>query len=130
MLRAILGRAEGDAVIVELAQLLQRHHLEAARIGQDRARPVHEFVQAAQRRHALGTRTQHEMEGIAEHDLRTGLGDRLREHRLDGAGGADRHEGRRLDRAMGRGDAATACRAVPGQQLEGKAHRRNRQQSP
>ena len=130
MLRAVDRRAEGDAVGVELAQFLERHHLEAARIGQDRARPVHELVQPAQRRHALGARPQHQVEGVAEHDLRAGLGDRLRQHRLDRAGGAERHEGRRLDRAVRGGDAAATGGAVAGQKLEGKTHRRNKQQSP
>ena len=37
-------------LLVELAQLRQRHHLEAAGIGEDRPRPVHELVQAAERR--------------------------------------------------------------------------------
>ena len=37
MRRAVEMRAERHAVLVELAQLGQRHHLEAAGIGQDRA---------------------------------------------------------------------------------------------
>ena len=112
MLRAVDRRAEGDAVGIELAQLAERHHLEAARIGQDRTRPVHEPVQPAQRRHPLGAGPQHQVEGVAQHDLGAGLGDRLRQHRLDGAGGAERHEGRRLDRAV-RGRDAAAPRPAP-----------------
>ena len=50
MHRAVEMRAEGHAVLVDLAQLGERHHLEAAGIGQDRMRPVHEPVQAAERR--------------------------------------------------------------------------------
>ena len=42
----------------------QRHDLEAAGIGQDRMRPVHEFVQTAERRNALGARAQHQVIGI------------------------------------------------------------------
>jgi hypothetical protein len=119
-----------SAHFIELAQVLERHHLETARIGQDRPRPIHELVQPAQCRHALGARPQHQMEGVAEHDLRAGLGDRLRQHRLDRARSAERHESRRLDRAVRGRDAAATGGAVAGQKLEGKTHRRNKQQSP
>ena len=130
MLRAVDRRAEGDALGIDLAQLSQRHDLETARVGEDRPWPVHERVQAAQGGDALGTWPQHEVEGIAQHDFRAGLGDGLRQHRLHGAGSADRHEGRRLDRAVRRREAAAAGRAVGAQKLEGQTHRRNKQQSP
>ena len=63
---------EGDAVLVELAELRQRHHLEAAGVGQDRPRPVGEGVQAAERRHPLGARPQHQVIGVAEDDVGAG----------------------------------------------------------
>ncbi len=37
-------RGEPHAFLGDLAQLGERHDLEAAGIGQDRARPLHEFV--------------------------------------------------------------------------------------
>ena len=46
---AVDMRLEDDAALVELAQLGEAHHLEAAGIGEDRMRPVHEPVQAAER---------------------------------------------------------------------------------
>ena len=67
--RAVDMRAEGDALLVELAQLRQRHDLEAAGIGQDRMRPADELVQAAEPRHALGARPQHQVIGVAEDDV-------------------------------------------------------------
>ena len=45
--RAVDMRAERDAALVDLAQLRQRHHLEAARVGQDR---VGQFMNGAGRR--------------------------------------------------------------------------------
>ena len=42
---------------------------ESVRIG---TRPVHEGVQAAERRDALGARPQHQMIGVAEHDIGAG----------------------------------------------------------
>ena len=45
-LRAVDMRLEAHALFGDLAQLRQRHHLEAAGIGEDRPLPAHEFVQA------------------------------------------------------------------------------------
>jgi hypothetical protein len=69
---AVEVRAEGDAILGDLAQLLQRHDLEAAGIGEDRSRPVHEPVQAAQPRDPLGAGAQHQVIGVAEDDLGAG----------------------------------------------------------
>ena len=93
--RAVDVRAERDAALVELAQLRQRHHLEPARVGQDRVRPVHERVQAAQRRDALGARPQHQVIGVAEQDVGAGRAHGRGVHALDGRLRADRHEGGR-----------------------------------
>jgi hypothetical protein len=49
----------------------EREHLEAAGIGEDRAVPLRETVQAAMRRNYLEARSQVQMEGIAEDDLRS-----------------------------------------------------------
>ena len=53
MRRTIEMRLERNALFPDFAQAGQRHHLVAAGIGQDRARPVHEPMQPAQRRHPL-----------------------------------------------------------------------------
>ena len=71
--RAVEVRAEGHALVLDLAQLRQRHHLEAAGIGEDRPRPVHEPMQAAERRDALGAGPQHQVIGVGEHDVGAGL---------------------------------------------------------
>jgi hypothetical protein len=42
---AIQMRAEQDAFFGDFAQIAEAEHLEAARIGEDGARPGHEFVQ-------------------------------------------------------------------------------------
>jgi hypothetical protein len=51
----------------------QREHLEAAGIGEDRAVPARETVQAAVRLDDLEARPQVQVEGIAEDDLRAEL---------------------------------------------------------
>ncbi len=103
---------KGHAFLIQLPQTGQRHDLKAARIGEDRARPVHEFVQAAKRGDPLGARAQHQVIGVAQNDRRAGRFDRCRQHRLDRARGADRHENRRLEGAVGGLQPATS-RAMP-----------------
>ncbi len=111
---AVDRRGEGHALLVDLAQRAEAEHLETARVGQDRAVPVHEFMQAAMPADDVGARPQHEVEGVAEDDLRTGAAHLLRRHRLDRAVGADRHERRRLHAAAGKFQAAAAGGAVRG----------------
>ena len=120
-----------------LAQLRQRHHLEAAGIGQHRAAPAGEALQAAERGDALGARPQHQMIGVAEHDIGAGVAHLAPMHALHRAGGADRHEGRRSHHAMRRRQPAGAGLAVTPEQFEmiGRCHRldlsrNNRQASP
>ena len=118
-------RAEGDARFGDGAQRSQRHDLESAGIGQDRVRPVHEAVQSAQGRDALGAGPQHQVIGVAEQDLGAGGGDRLRLHRLHRRGRAHGHEGRRLDGAVRGRDAAAPGGAVGGEELEAERGRRH-----
>ncbi len=107
---------ERHAVFVELPELGERHDLEAAGIGQDRPRPIHELMQAAQRRDPLGTWPKHQMIGVGEHNVGAEVFDRLRMHRLDGRGRPYRHEGWRADLTARRRDhprariAVLACR--------------------
>ncbi len=116
-------RAERHRGLGDLAQLGQRHHLEAAGVGQHGAAPAGEALQAAKRRDALGARPQHQVIGVAEHDVGAGIAHLAPVHALHGAGCADRHEGRCAHHAVRRGQAAGAGRAVGRQQLEmvGKA---------
>jgi hypothetical protein len=89
---AVDMRLEGDAVRVELPQGGERHDLEAAAVGEDRAGPIHHAVQPAEPRDALGAGAEHQVIGVAEDQPRTGRADGVRRHRLDGPSGADRHE--------------------------------------
>src|SRR5690606_30036490 len=109
---AVHGRAELHAVLVDLAQLLEAEDLKTARVGQDRAAPVHEAVQAAVSAHDVGPRAQHEVEGVAEHDVGAEVLELLGRHGLDAAVSADGHEGRRLYRAARECQAAAPRGAV------------------
>ena len=70
--RAVDVRLEGDALVGDLAQLGEAHHLEAAGVGEDRPVPAHEAVQAAEPGDALGARPQHQMIGVGEDDVGAG----------------------------------------------------------
>ena len=90
---------------------LEAEDLEAAGVGEDGPAPVHEAVQPAMRAQDFVARPQHEMKGVAEHDLGAEALELLGRHRLDGAVGAHRHEGRRLDGAMREPAAVRGARA-------------------
>ena len=64
---------------------------------EDRPWPVHEAMQAAKRRDALGAGTQHEVIGVGEHDIGAERLHRLRVHRFHRRRRADRHEGGRAN---------------------------------
>jgi hypothetical protein len=113
---------KAHALFADPAQRAQREHLEAARVGEDRTAPAHETVQAAVRADDVETRTQPQVEGVAQHDLRAGLDEFRRRHGLDSAVGADRHEGRRVDGAVRKREPAAPRRAVAGDQFEDRAH--------
>ena len=75
----------------------QRHHLEAAAVGERRPRPVHERAQAAGLVDDVRARLQVQVVGVGQNRLRTKLFHGLRQHRLDGGLGADGDERRRMD---------------------------------
>jgi hypothetical protein len=106
---AVDRRPELDAALTDLTQRFQTENLESTRIGQDRARPIHEPVQPAVRANDLCPRTQHQVEGIAEDDFASDCGQLVRCHGLHRAVSADRHESRRLDgAALERQSSATS----------------------
>ncbi len=124
---------EGHPVLADLGDLGQRHHLEAAAVGQDRPLPAHQVMQAAQPLHPLGPGPEHQVIGVAEQDVGPGLAHLIHRQRLHRAGRGHRHEGGRADLAPGGGEDAGAGGAVAGVDGEGEgahAARSRRQASP
>ena len=68
-LRAIDNRLENNAVIAEQRGVGQRPGLKAARIGEDRAVPLHEGVDTTERGDEFIAGTEHQMPRIVENDL-------------------------------------------------------------
>lgn len=116
--RPVDGRGEFHAFLGDLAHALQAEDLEAAGVGQDGLVPLHEAVQAAVLFHDGGAGAQPQVEGVAQHDLRADVLELVRQHGLDAAVGADRHENGGLDHAVVERQAAAAGAAVGGQQFE------------
>src|SRR5271166_6590242 len=126
MKSAIDMGAKGHAAFRYRSKLAQRHDLIAARIGQDRAIPAHEAMQAAQSRDALGSRAEHEMIGVAEYDIRTRGYDVVDEYGFDRRGSTDRHEGGCADDAARSCDFSEPGVPVSGQKPEGEGRGHSR----
>ena len=117
MRRAVVGRLEGGAVVIDLR--LEREHLVATRVGEHEAMPVGEAVDPPERGHGVGPGPQHQVVGVAQHDLCTqplvvGCAEVL-----DRRPGADGHEQRCRVRPPRRRRRASRCRrwrtcAIPG----------------
>jgi hypothetical protein len=108
--RAVEVALEADPFLRDLGEVGQAHHLVAAAVGQDRPLPAHEAVQPAEPRHPLGAGAEHQVIGVAKDDVGAGRAHALGLDRLDGGGGADRHEGGRADLAALHGDGAECGR--------------------
>ena len=76
--------------------------MKSATIGQNRALPVHETVQAPQFRDDLGTGAKCQVIGIGQNLLDTHFPQLVRRQAFDGRQRPNRHEGRRLSNAMRR----------------------------
>ena len=85
---------------VTLRSWVRLINLKAARVGEHGARPADEAMQAAHAPNRLVSGPQIKMIGIAENDLRAKRFERVLRHGLHAAGGAHRHEHRRLHGLM------------------------------
>jgi hypothetical protein len=103
----------------------ERKHLEAAGVGEDRVRPGHEPVQAAERGDPLGAGPEVQVVRVAEHDLGPQRLQLVRQHGLDGGLRADRHEDGRRHRAVGGVQHAGAGGAGAADDVEASDHRRS-----
>ena len=93
MRRAVVGALEGDPVVIDLG--VEREHLESARVREREAVPSGEPAQATEALDEFGSGPQHEVIGVAEHDLRADTRIVDGAEVLDRSTGADRHEQRR-----------------------------------
>ena len=97
---AVQMRAEAHALIRHLAQLAQTEDLKAAGVGQQRPRPAHKPVQPAHAPYGLVSGPQVEVIGVAQDNFGAQRFQNVLRDGLNRAGGAHRHEDRRLDRAV------------------------------
>ena len=113
---------ETDALLGDPAPLPQAEDLVAARVGEQRPRPAHEPVEAAEARDALVAGAQVEVVGVAEDQVGAEGEQVLLAQGLHRGLGAHGHEDRGLDDAVGRvQEAGTRARARAfGDPLEGE----------
>ena len=108
--RAVEVAPERDAVIVDDPQVTERDDLEPARVGQDRAVPVHEPMQPAEPGDPLVPRAQVQVVGVGQDDRGARSSRRSSgRQRLDRGVRADRHELRGLDDAVGQRQSPGPC---------------------
>ena len=88
MFRTVQVRTEHDAVIGDFAEIGKAENLKAAGVGEDRSRPGHETMQAAQLANQFVARTQIEMIRVAKQNLNAQIGERLLRQALHRSGGA------------------------------------------
>ena len=91
---------ESRSLLAHLPRVRQRENLKASRVRQHRAIPAHEVMDAADAAEDFRSRSQQQVIGIGQQDLRASLFERLRELPFDRRLGADRHEERREDVAV------------------------------
>ena len=93
-------RTEFGPVFGDLHDRRQAEKLKSAAVGQDRAVPAHESVQAAQLFDDPFARPQGKMIGVRQNHFGAGGAKLLDLQPLDRGLRADRHEGRQLHRAV------------------------------
>jgi hypothetical protein len=90
-------RSERYAVFVKTAQVAQAEDLETAAVGENRAIPGHEPVEAAECLDYTSSRSQGQMIGVAENGMGANGPQILRRQRLYGCLRPNRHEDRSLE---------------------------------
>ena len=99
---------EMHPLLRDFPEFRQRKDLETTAIGKDRTVPTHELVKAAKVAHHVHARTDKEMVGVAEDNLRVEFPEFPRAYSLDGPLGSHRHENGRLHNAVRRCETAPA----------------------
>ncbi len=92
--------------ICDFAQFAETENLEAAGIGENRARPRHEFVQAVHLADEFMAGTKKQMVGVGKQDLHAEVFEILLRLAFYGSGGAHGHECGSVDYTVRRRQAA------------------------
>ncbi len=95
-------RFEADSVLGDVAQIAEAEHLKTAAVRKNCAIPVHETMQAASFADEVRARAHPKMVGVGQDQAGTDGFKFFRRHALDRSLGAHRHEGRCLQRSVGR----------------------------
>ncbi len=116
MFRAIEVRTKSHPFIRDFAKFAEAEYLESARIGENRARPGHEFVQAAHLTDEFVAGTKIKVIGIRKKNLDAEICKVLLRLAFYRRGSAYGHEGRRVDDAVRRAKPPQACASGVGRE--------------
>src|SRR5262245_40996187 len=105
-------RSKRHPAFIQCSTRGKTEYLVPAAVGEDRMRPSHEGVQAAAPCDQVVARSEVEVVRVAKDDRGASLLEIARRHRFDCALRANRHEHRRFDDTMRRGQSAAPCTAV------------------
>src|SRR5579885_2593070 len=107
---AVDMRLKLDAVFLQLSEFREAKDLETAGVGQDRAVPAHELVETSEFLDRLVSGPEHQVICIPQNNLRPEFFQIIDGHGLDRGIGADGHENRRFEGAVGGVNGANARR--------------------
>src|SRR5205807_5130358 len=93
---------KSNAVLGNLAQLSQRKNLVTAAVGQDHPVPIHELMQTTEMFDHFNPWSDKQMISISQNNWRVQFPQFARTHRLHTSLRPNRHERRRLNRAVRR----------------------------
>src|SRR5436309_2198909 len=110
--RTVEMRPKMRAVLVDGAAGREAEHRIPAAVGEDRPRPAHEAMEAAASGNQIVPGPKREVVGVAEQDLRAERFEIAMRDALHRALRGNRHERRRVDDTVGRGDPAAPRASV------------------
>ena len=120
VLAAVDVGAEADVVVVHPPEGAHAEGLESTTVGKNRTRPPHELVQAAQSIDRFHPGAQVQVVSVAQDNLGAQVHNLVGRQGLDGGLGSHGHEDGCFYGAVGRGESAGSCPAVPMLDLEGE----------
>src|SRR5271156_3773738 len=115
-------RAERDALLADLAQIVQAENLKTTRVGENRPLPRHEPVQPAHPSNRFDPRPQKKMIGIRKQNLDAKLFQHILRNALNRTERSHRHEHRRLNFSMRSDEPASASSTAGGFNLQTNRH--------
>src|ERR1043165_5733110 len=115
-------RAEGHALFCDFSQFAEAEHLKSTRVSQNRPRPRHEMVKAAQLTNLLPPRPEIQVIGVAQQDFHSKLFKYILRCRFHRALRTDGHEDGSFHLAVRREEVSFTGGCFPSNDFEMSTH--------